>query len=347
MTNNNRTTRSLGAAGAAAFLLLLTAGAALAISPDWKPGTQLERRQRAMRASQIAVMDIFGQNYGGADFSLVIGDLESHPADAGNAAFMSVPLSLANVYLNRYETGGAKADLDRAVLILGWVADRRDLWSGREHTGSVVSYLDISLARARAECDVGGYESAIDEAWSKAMALTAGEADALLETASPCGLTLLLAACADRILPLPIPTVEADLASRAALFATASSFLSADPRAAVWAENARALAASFPASECQPVEVDVILTQGALSKNLGDADAPDVGLHGRGVERVSTVCTAYSPSYKTAGAVDVVTPGDSLAEAIADSRVVAFVLSERFLWQFPPGSQCLIFPVDD
>ena len=197
MTNNNRTTRSLGAAGAAAFLLLLTAGAAPAISPDWKPGTQLERRQRAMRASQIAVMDIFGQNYGGADFSLVIDDLESHPADAGNAAFMSVPLSLANVYLNRYETGGDKANLDRAVLILGWVADRHDLWSGREHTGSVVSYLDISLARARAECDVGGYESAIDEAWSKAMALTAGEADALLESAEPCGLTLLLAACAD------------------------------------------------------------------------------------------------------------------------------------------------------
>ena len=83
-----------------------------------------------------------------------------------------------------------------------------------------------------------------------------------------------------------------------------------------------------------------MLTQGALSKNLGAADAPDIGLEGRGSARVTTVCTAYRPVYVTAGAVDVVTPGDSLATAIADSRVVAFVLSERFLWQFPPGSQC-------
>ena len=114
MTKQNRNTRSLGPAGAAAFLLLLAASSALAISAvDGKPDP--DQRRRAMRKSQIGVMDIFARNYGGADWSLVMSDLEAHPADPANPAFMSVPLSLANVYLNRYEVGGNKANLERSL----------------------------------------------------------------------------------------------------------------------------------------------------------------------------------------------------------------------------------------
>ena len=190
MTKQNRNPRSHGPAAAAALLLLLAASSALAISAvGERPGPG--QRRRAMWESQIGVMDIFVRNYGGADWSLVLSDLDAHPEDPANPAFMSIPLSLANVYLNRYENGGNKANLERSLQIFEWVAAGRELWGGREGTGSVVSYLDIGVARLRAECDVGGFESRIDELWQTAMKITAEEAGALLETVGvpgwPCG----------------------------------------------------------------------------------------------------------------------------------------------------------------
>ena len=340
MTKQNRNIRSLEPAIAAALLLLLVASPALAISANGKPG----QRRRASRDSQIRVMDIFAQNYGGADFSPVVSDLESHPADPANAAFMSVPLSLANVYLNRYEVGWNKADLERSIGMFEWVVARRDLWGGGDGSGSVVSYLDIGLSRLRAECDVGGFESRIEELWGTAMAITASEADEALAggvPGKPCGPTFWLAACPEAI--LPYPSEDAVLASRAALLAAASSFLATDPRAGDWAEGAHSLAARFPASACQPAEIEVVLSQGALSKRLGSSDLPDDFegvIRGFKTGRTSSRCSPFPAGYATAGPVDIVNPGASLAAAIHDGQFVAFSLSERFLWQFPPGSQC-------
>ena len=318
-----------------AALLLLAAGPVLAISGNGR--TDPGQRRRALRQSQFAVMDIFARNYAGADWSLVSADLEAHPADTGNAAVISIPLSLANVYLNRYEVGWNEADLLRAIELFEGVAESRDLWGGRDGSGSVVSYLDISLARLRAECDVGGYETWIDELWTTAMTITAEEADAVLQAALPCGATL--SACVAQI--APVTGNETVLASRQALFATASSFLADDPRAAVWAENARSLAALFPSSECQDADTELALSQGALSYRLagGATVLSDRAVNGK-TGRVSIICSPFNTAYETAGPVDVVTPGDSLALAIRDSRVVAFLLTEQFLWQFPPGSQC-------
>lgn len=341
MTKQNRNVRSLEPAAAAALLLLLAASPALAISANGKPG----QRGRASRDSQIRVMDIFAQNYGGADFSPVVSDLESHPADPANAAFMSVPLSLANVYLNRYEVGWNKADLERSIGMFEWVVARRDLWGGGDGSGSVVSYLDIGLSRLRAECDVGGFESRIEELWGTAMAITASEADEALLAGGvpgkPCGPTFWLAACPEAI--LPYPSEDAVLASRAALLAAASSFLATDPRAGDWAEGAQSLAARFPASACQPAEIEVVLSQGALSKRLGTSDLPDDFegvIRGFKTGRSSSRCSPFPAGYATAGPVDIVNPGASLAAAIHDGQFVAFSLSERYLWQFPPGSQC-------
>jgi len=336
MTTQNRKTRNLGRAGAGALLLLLSAGSMLAISAIGKPG----QRRWGMRESQIHVMDIFAQDYGGADWSPVTSDLESHPADPANTAFMSIPLSLANVYLNRYEVGWKKADLERSIQIFEWVASSRELWGGREGSGSVVSYLDISLARLRAECDVGGFESRIEELWRTAMTITAEEADAVLEVARPCGPTLSLSACVDAI--LPFPSDEETRASRSALLAAASSFLAGDPRAQAWAEGARSLAASFPASVCRTPQIELVLSQGALSKRLA-GDLPvefDTSIRRIQIERASSTCSPFPSRYETAGPVDVVSPGESLAIAIRDSHVVASYLLERYLWQFPPGSQC-------
>ncbi len=338
MDKRNRKTSSLNRAGVTAFLLLLAASTALAISANGNPR---RRVWQAIRMSEIRMMDIFGQNYGGADFSLVTSDLESHPADPANPAFMSIPLSLANVYINRYEVRANKADLERSLQILEWVASNRDLWGGRDGTGSVVSYLDITLARLRAECDVGGFESRIEGLWQAVMGITAEEADAVLAAGGqPCGPTFLLAACIDSI--LPFPAEDQTLASRAALFAAASSFLAADPRAQVWAESARSLAARFPASTCRTEEVELVLSRGALSKRLGGDFSVDFDgvVRGTQISRTFSSCSPSPAGYETSAPVDVVNPGDSLAAAIHDSRVVASILSERFLWQFPPGSQC-------
>jgi hypothetical protein len=313
-----------------------------AISADGKPG----QRRQTMRESQIRVMNIFAQNYGGADFSLVTNDLESHPEDPANAAIMSIPLSLANVYLNRYEVGWKKADLERSLQIFEWVASRRDLWGGREESGSVVSYLDISVARLRVECDVGEFESRIEELWRTAMAITEAEAQALLEAISvpdhPCRLESTLGACTLRILPVDSEQWQV---SRASLLAAASSFLPEDPRSQAWGEGARrfAVAQTDPSvSACEAAEADLVLAQGALSYHLAGGAVPSEfgAVSGTAAaRRTASNCPSFI-TYRTPGPVEVVEPGDSLATALADSRVVAFYLSERYLWQFPPGSQC-------
>jgi hypothetical protein len=343
MTKQNRNTRSLGTAGAAAFLLLLAASSALAISAvGERPGPGPGQRQRALRESQIRVMDIFARNYGDTDWSLVLSDLDAHPEDPSNPAFMSIPLSLANVYLNRYEAHWDKGYLERSLDIFEWVAGHRELWGGREGTGSVVSYLDIGVARLRAECDVGGFESRIDELWQTAMKITAEEAGALLETVGvpgqPCARTLRQEACLQSI--LPFPEESAALASRAALFAAASSFLAEDPRAGAWAENARSFAARIPTSVCQSADTQVTLSQGELASYLGGGEGFDADpRRGRRIGRTVVRCAAFSTVYETPGPVDVVSPGESLALAIRDSQVVAYSLS-NYLWRFPPGSQC-------
>jgi hypothetical protein len=219
---------------------------------------------------------------------------------------------------------------------LEWVASRRGIWGGRDGSGSVVSYLDISLSRVRAECDIGGFEARIDELWRTAMTVTAEEADALLVVGGvpdqPCRSTLLLGACVLSI--LPFPAEEEARASRAALFAAGSSFLADDPRAPEWAQSARRLAVRVPASVCPAAETELVLSQGALSYFLAGGDAPVEFESGSGGG-----CPPFPAGYETAGPVDVVAPGDSLATAIRDSRVVAFYLTE-LLWRFPPGSQC-------
>jgi len=138
---------------------------------------------------------------------------------------------------------------------------------------------------------------------------------------------------------------EETQASRSALLAAASSFLAGDPRAQAWAERARSLAASFPASVCRAPQIELVLSQGALSKRLAGSDLSvefDTGIRGIQTGRTFSRCSPFPSRYETAGPVDVVSPGESLAIAIRDSHVVASYLLQRYLWQFPPGSQCEI-----
>lgn len=337
MTRQNGSIQNLRRLLAVAGLVFLAAGAVAAISVRERPG----KRRDAMRESLMRRMDIFAANYGDTDWSRVTDALAESPSDPANPAFMSVPLSLANVYLNRHEAGGNKADLERAVAIVEWVVWNRALWERREGSGSVVGYLDITARRLQAECDVGGYEFRIDEIWRAAMGITADEADAITSGRRCRGGTMLLDACPLTI--QPFPAEEESRASRAALLAAASSFLADDARAPVWAQGAKEIAQSISESDCRSAETEIVLTQAALSYRLANAEVPEAFDSSRAADGGASRPSCSGPSatsYETAGPVAEVDGGTALDAAIRDSRVVAFHVSESYLWLYPPGSQC-------
>jgi hypothetical protein len=337
MTRQNGSIQGLRRVLAIAGLVFLAAGALPAISVRERPG----KRRDAMREALTRTMDIFAANYGDTDWSRVTDALAENPSDPANPAFMSVPLSLANVYLNRYERSGDKASFDRSVGIVEWVVWNRALWERREGSGSVVGYLDITARRLQAECDVGGYEFRIDEIWRAAMGITADEADAITSGGRCRSGTMLLEACPLAI--QPFPAEEESRASRAALLAAASSFLADDARASVWARGAKEIAQLFPQSDCRSAETEIVLTQAALSYRLANAEVPEEFDSGRAAESGTPRLSCSGPfatSYETASPVAAVDAGPALDAAIRDSRVVAFHLSESYLWLYPPGSQC-------
>ncbi|HKA37399.1 MAG TPA: hypothetical protein VKH43_11315, partial [Thermoanaerobaculia bacterium] len=274
------------------------------------------------------------------DWSAVAIALFENPSDPANPAFMSVPLSLANVYLNRYEARYREEDLDRSISLAEWVAWNRALWGSREGSGAVVSYLDITVARLSTECSVGGFDSRVEQLRQAAMAITAEEADAVAGTGSRCGGVLRQDACLASI--VPYPTEPDALASRAALLAAAASFLPDDPRAPAWSEKARQLASSLPSGSCESSDVEIVRSQGRLSFLLSGGEVPpEFGSGWTTSGGTSVLCpSASARSYETPGSVGAVNGAEALDLAIRDSRVVVFVLSEIYLWIFPPGSQC-------
>jgi len=338
MISRNRKSAVSGFTVAIACLagLLLAASTLPASSALDRPG----RRRDALRESLVRKMDIFAANYGDTDWSSAVGALLASPSDPANPAFISVPLSLANVYLNRYESGFDKADLERSVALAEWVVANHALWGRREGSGAVVSYLDITVQRLNAECDVGGLDLRIGDLWSAALQITAEEAEAVAGMGRRCGLVLVLDACLQSILPYPS---EPDaLASRAALLAAAAALLPEDPRAGAWGRMAREIVSSVPATSCGASDSEIVRAQGALSFRLSGGEVPDEFDSAWTSDGGPIVpCPAASSrSYETEGPVAAAATAESVDLAIRDSRVVAFTLSELYLWIFPPGSQC-------
>jgi hypothetical protein len=320
MVKQNRTNRKVGRTSTLALLVVLAASSAFALG---NPGFQNRQQQRF---GEIRVMNIFGLNYSATNWSAVTSQLAARPGDAGNPAVMWIPLSLGNVYLNRFERGKNQSDLERAIQMFERVTGNYGWWGGREGSGSVVTYLDISVRRLQGECDIGGVQSRIDALSDAAMAITAEEADALLRAE---GL--------ESTLPI---AVKFD-ASRVSLLATAASFLGEDSRAPGWAQTAEELSANFQSSECQTMETFLALSQGALSYHIANRSVPAglVAVFTAGVFRQGPGCSPIVSGYETSGPVLAVTEGDSLSLAIHDSQVVAVYL-DRLLSQYPPGSQC-------
>jgi hypothetical protein len=318
MVKQTGTHRSIGRISVFAVIAGLAASAALAL------GHQRPSREER-RLSEIRTMNIYGLNYGATDWSAVTQELAANPDAAGNTAVMSIPLSLGNVYLNRFETGHDPADLQRGIQMFQRVVGNYAWWGGRTGSGSVVTYLDISMSRLRAECDVGELQSEIDALWDAARVITAEEADAALVAEGT---------------ESTIPAAGRFDPSRVSLLASAASLLGDDSRASGWEATAVEIASSYENS-CLTLETYIALTQATLAYNISKREVPPglVGLFSLAVFRQGVGCGPLITAYQTSGPVAAVTDGGSLAAAIHDSEVVTFIL-DRMLSQFHPGTQC-------
>ena len=196
-------------------------------------------------------MDRLAQAYGSTDWSAVAAFVASNPLDAGNPNIMFIPLSLGNVYLNRYEAGKDIADLERATTWFEWVTERHGLWGRRWLAGSVVGYLDISLVRLRGQCPPAADRDRIEAVWRRALAITEEEADGRLTGALP-------------YRPYDSSNTgdskgEED-AWEAGALAAAANFLPDHPRAPAWDRKARQIAYDAITAPADPPDLEGLKT---------------------------------------------------------------------------------------
>jgi hypothetical protein len=323
MATRNRRAQGFARIGAVIVALSLAASSALPFGNQGDGGF----RDRLLR---IRTMDMLVINYGSTNWYDVTSSLAAHPGDAGNAAVMSIFLSIGNVHLNRFEKDGDPAHLARSLLFFEWVVANHSLWGERQGSGSVVSYLDISIRRLQKECDVGEYGLRVDALANTARAITAEEADTVVASKSMESIQ---------------PIVDT---SRVSLLAAAANFLNDDLRAGAWGQNAERLAADLKTSDCGTLESAMDLSLGALSYRLAGQPVPegfrDVTSYG---EFRPAGCPGIIKGYVTDAPVSVVKPGPSLDAAIQDAQIVAIYM-EEYLWFYQPGRYCgPLLPPDD
>ena len=188
----------------------------------------------SLRALQLEIMDVFAQNYGATDWSLIGKWIVANPGEAVNPNIVFIPVSLGNVYWSRYEASGMETDLYRALDSWEWVAENHGLWGKRWLAAPLLSYLDLSLWRARARSGitdvVGGRIEAI---WQKAMHLTRVEAELRLADHFP---------YRPYDSSLTGDSKAEENAWEAALLAVAANFMPDHSSAKSWNEKARQLA---------------------------------------------------------------------------------------------------------
>lgn len=215
----------------------------------------------ALRITESAIMDRLAQAYGSTDWSAVAAFVVSNPGYTGNPNIMFIPLSLGNVYLNRYESGKDIADLERATTWFEWVTGRHGLWGHRWLAAPVVSYLDISLVRLRGQCPSAGNRDRVEAVWHKALAITEEEADGRLTATLP-------------YQPYDSSNTgdskgEED-AWEAGVLAAAANFLPDHPHAPAWDKKARQLAYDAITTPSDPPDLE-----GLKTSTVGG----DFGLH--------------------------------------------------------------------
>ncbi len=237
MKNRHAHHASLLAASIVGILLATHAGGATAaIEP---PG--LGDKKAGLKKVERKIMNVLIETYADTDWSRVIDHMTSHPEDGGNPNTMVIPLSLGNVFLNRYEKAKSASDYERALQNFEWVAEKYDLWKSRWLTPAVVQYLVVSVDRIRKAC----HESVnlpepwtprhkrVNVLWKKVKSILKREADYRLTVELP---------YAPYESCFTGDTKAEENAWESALFAGAANFLPDDPQASAWDGRARQLA---------------------------------------------------------------------------------------------------------
>jgi hypothetical protein len=189
--------------------------------------------QERLRRTEWRVMDVLAQLYGETDFSPAATYMVQNPGYSGNPNIAFIPLSLGNVYLNRYEWRNHIADLERSIASLEWVAENHRIWGERWLSAPVVSYLDLSILRLEGRSDLLDFQDRIARLRDLALQITQAEADKRLTDDFP-------------YLPynssLTGDSKAEENAWEASLLAAAANFLPDHPHAPAWDEKARQLA---------------------------------------------------------------------------------------------------------
>jgi hypothetical protein len=151
MASKDPTTRCLEALGVIVLALFLKVKPVTGQETEVSDPVEMESpAEEALRVTDWKIMDRLVETYGSTRWSAVAVFLGANPWYEGNPNIVFIPLSLGNVYLNRYEWQHDIADLERSVEWFEWVAFKHWLWGRRWLAAPVVSYLDISLLRLRA-----------------------------------------------------------------------------------------------------------------------------------------------------------------------------------------------------
>jgi hypothetical protein len=201
--------------------------------------------------AEHAIMERLALAYGGTDWSRVNAFLVENPSYSGNPNIMFVPLSLANVSLNRFEWRHDIADLEHAIERTEWVTANRAFWGERWLSAPLASYLGLTAFRIRQHRGLPGQRPGIERLWASVAQALAAEADLRMTAAYP---------------HLPLDSAQTgdskgeENAWEAALLATAANFLPADPRAAAWGRKARQLAYNALTRPSDPPDAEGVKT---------------------------------------------------------------------------------------
>lgn len=236
----------------AGLLLLFQSVARAAVEP---PG--LIDKTADLRQAELKVMDVLVDTYSDTDWSAVADHIRSFPDDGGNPNVMVIPLSLGNVFLNRYEKRKNASDFELALLHFESVAKQYPAWKARWLTPGVVQYLVVSVHRLRNQCEPfdplpqSGWHKRVEKLWKIVKKILKEEVEFRLTIDLP---HLPYESC------FTGDTKAEENAWEAALFAAAANFLPDEPQAEVWEKKARQLAYNAITRPSDPPDMEGVKT---------------------------------------------------------------------------------------
>jgi len=292
---------------------------------EGRPPSELHRR------SVLAGMGLALRSFGPEEWTSFAKRFDDDPSGSSNARLIVVPLSLAHVELNDYELSGSSAARERALARLEFVVAREAAWTARSGSGGAAAYLAISVTRLARECDVGDLGERIEAVQQETARILRAETS----SRGTDGLAL----GSD-------PEAAAD---SAAVFAAAANLQPGTDESKAWELASRELAKKALV-RCASPESVLFVSEGALSFVIAGRGVPPEFGRVPSVSWKSGVVACRATVAWSAGEERAQTDplDEPTASVLSESRAVALLLLEHFLWTYPPGSDCPgEAPVDD